>query len=395
MPWSSRCVMGLREEFVGRVRADDSVSFSALCREFGISRKTGYKYVKRYEAAGLAGLIDVPRTPKRSTLATSAEMAVEIVRLRRENPRWGPVKLRAALLRSNKADDVPSARTIDRVLERAGEPRAPRGRKRVRVVREYETVEAAAPNDLWTIDFKGWWRTRDGMKVYPLTVRDQFSRYVLAIELLPRCTSAAVQAVLDDLFRRYGAPKAIRCDNGSPFACTSARGGLSRLSAWWVSLAIRPLFGRPGQPQDNGGHERMHLDVRLDLEDAPAADLPAQREEFVRWRHKFNHDRPHQALDNRVPADLYRPKVKRKPPTARLYTYPAEWVTRRVVNPGRISLDGRYISVSSSLNGYCVGLEPQTPGVYRIWFFDFDLGLVEPEKDGRTRLEWGVADAAK
>jgi putative transposase len=383
MPWEPRCVVSLREEFVGRARSD-GCEMTSLCEEFGISRKTGYKWLKRFDEAGLVGLENMSRRPSRSPLEVPAEVALEVVLLRRQKPRWGPKKLRAALLRTHAAEDVPSERTIDRILSRCGEPRRQRPPDRTVVKREFVGVDAKASNDVWTVDFKGWWRTLDGAQANPLTIRDGFSRYVLAIELLESSSAAAVHDVFERLFHKHGRPRAIQSDNGSPFACTSARGGLSRLSAWWASLGIKPVFSRPGHPQDNGAHERMHLDMRFDLEDKAEADLSRQQAACERWRHDFNHHRPHEALDQRVPADVYRSSPRKHRKEARLFNYPAHWITRRVTSPGRISIDGRHAQVSSAVVGYSVGLEPLENGEHRVWHFDHDLGTLNLATDTRA-----------
>jgi hypothetical protein len=232
-------------------------------------------------------------------------------------------------------------------------------------------------NDLWTIDFKGWWTTEDGTRVYPLTVRDAFSRFVLAVVLLEDQRMESVRAVLLELFRRYGIPLAMLSDNGSPFGCTGARAGFTRLSAWLVSLGVRVVFSRPGKPQDNGAHERVHLDIRYDIEDNASTTLAEERDAAAKWLHKFNYHRPHEAIGQQTPAEVYRPSVRRLLGATRLPVYPPEWRVRTVTNPGRICVDGNRYHVGAGLIGHLVGLQPIEGPRVRLWFFDYDLGELD------------------
>jgi transposase InsO family protein len=376
-------------------------SVSSLCAEYDVSRKTAYKWRKRYLESGVAGLLDHSRRPKGSRLATSAEMVTEAVRLRRENPRYGPKKLRALLLRKHQAEEVPSVKTIDRILRRCGEPRRKRRVRREPLQKHAPKVEVERPNDLWTIDFKGWWKTGDGTRVYPLTVRDHHSRFVLTVELLESQAMEGVQATLDVLFQRYGLPKAVQSDNGSPFGCTRARGGLTRLSAWLISHGVRVVFSRPGHPQDNGGHERMHLDLRYDVEDNASDTLREERDAAARWVHVFNEHRPHEALGQRTPAELYRPSLRRLLGARRLPLYPASWTTRKVGSPGRISVQGNLYHVGAGLTGHVLGLQPVEGTKVRLWLYghdlgDLDLSIVTQKRPARrAKLSTQLAMAAK
>ena len=211
-------------------------------------------------------------------------------------------------------------KTIDRILERFGEPRLRKTWKRlVSDERDLPKHDVQGPNDMWTVDFKGWWRTHDGTRGEPLTVRDQSSRYVLCAKLLGGTAGGPVRERFEQLFLQYGVPLAIHVDNGSPFGSTSARCGLSKLSAWWVALGIRVVFSRPSHPEDNGGHERMHLDLRFDVEDHASANSQTQQAALDAWVHEFNTVRPHEALAMHTPADLYRrsPRVYHGPRPAR------------------------------------------------------------------------------
>ena len=258
--------MNLRREFVLKALARE-VPMVELCRQYGISRKTGYKWIARFESGGLDALVDESRRPDTSPAQTTTEMTVEIVKLRQLHPTWGPRKIQAILARQLAGESLPSSRTIARVLSQTALTKKRRYRARSKGLPvSAPSCTVAAPNDLWTVDFKGWWYTADRRRCDPLTVRDAFSRMVLALRIVDSAGTDEVRRVFEELFEAYGLPKMILSDNGPPFASVKAIGGLTKLSAWWVSLGIRVVRSRPGCPQDNGGHERMHADIRIEVQ---------------------------------------------------------------------------------------------------------------------------------
>jgi transposase InsO family protein len=274
-------------------------NITALCRAHGISRQTGHKWLRRFKKAGYVGLVEQSRRPHTSPLGTGEDIVIGIMQLRAQHPSWGPQKISRVLGRS-LGDDAPSKSTVARVLVRLGSIRRRRPVVRLWTVNDRPYVEVKGPNDLWTIDFKGWWRARNGDRCEPLTVRDAFSRKVLTVTLVANTRGTHVRNALERLFRTHGVPGAIQCDNGAPFIHMKARGGLTQLTVWLVSLGIRLIRSRPGHPQDNGGHERMHRDLsELQLE--PARNRRAQQRECDRWMVDFNHVRPHDALGNKTP----------------------------------------------------------------------------------------------
>jgi transposase InsO family protein len=364
--------MSLRIEFVERAKAGESIA--ALCREFKISRTTGHKWFKRFEAHGYDGLEEQSRRPKGTPLATGEELVMAILEARERYVRWGPRKLHG-LLRRRFGDQIPSERTIARVLKRADKVRERRSRRKPSVVDRAPRVQASQPNEVWTIDFKGWWRAQDGQKCEPLTVRDAFSRFLLAVQIC-RPTTVDVRGVLERLFKRHGVPQAIQCDNGEPFVSVRSRGGLSQLSAWWMSLGIRLVRSRPGCPQDNGGHERMHSDLAAGPQRHPAASPSAQQREIDRWRQVFNHVRPHDALAGKTPADVYKPTERRRP-IARPFQYPPGIIPVRVHRQGTFAWCGHHYFLSGSLRGLHVGIQPIDLLHVRVWFHDLDLGNLE------------------
>jgi putative transposase len=373
--------MSLRMEFVERAKAGEKIA--ALCREFGISRTTGHKWFKRFEKTGYEGLEEQSRKPKTTPLATGEELVLAVLEARQKRPRWGPRKLHG-LLQRRFGEQTPSERTIARILKRAELVRVRRSRRRPSVVDRAPQVQAQRCNEVWTVDFKGWWRSRDGNRCEPLTVRDAFSRFLFCVQLT-RTTTLAVREIFERLFARYGVPEAIQCDNGSPFVSVRTRGGISQLSAWWMSLGIALVRSRPGCPQDNGGHERMHSDIAADVQTRPAATADAQQQDLERWRQDFNAVRPHDALGGKTPSEVYKPTERRKV-VVRRFEYPAHMTIVRVHNAGTFAWCGHGYNLGVPFAGMNVGIEHVDALHLRIWFRDIDLGLVDvvPAVNDRT-----------
>ncbi len=364
--------MSQKLEFVERAAKGEKIA--ELCREYGVSRQTGHKWIKRFEQLGYEGLEERSRRPKSAPLATAEELVIATLRERDAHPRWGPDKLQG-VLRRRFGDQTPSKRTIARILQRANKIRERRKRAPISVVERAPAVEANAPNDVWTVDFKGWWRTTNGDRCEPLTVRDAFSRYVLAIVV---CSTKLrdVRPVFERLFRRYGVPKAIQCDNGVPFVAVHSRAGLSALSAGWVAQGIRLVRSRPGCPQDNGGHERMHADVRADVQAHPAANRQEQQRAIDRWRQEFNHVRPHQALGGKTPAEVYKGAERHRPDTG-TYAYAKHFYVRPVDSNGSMYLRGDRCRIGRAFAGLKLGVEIVDALQVRLWLREVDLGVLE------------------
>jgi transposase InsO family protein len=372
MPWKEKRIMALKTEFVRRARKRDA-NMAALCREYGISRQTGYKWLRRAKQEGMSGLEERTRRPHSAPLSTAEEIVVAIVEERKRRPRWGPTKLRVLLMK-RFGEDAPSERTIARVLARFGQI----AKRRPKVVRHAPeakpNVRVEGPNDLWTVDFKGYWLSRDHTRCEPLTVRDAFSKYLLCVDLVAKPSLEEVLPRFKALFERYGVPKAIQCDNGSPFIAMNARGGLTRLSAWWIALGIRLVRSRVGCPQDNGAHERMHRDMAGELEAFPAKTKSAEQGRCDRWRHEFNHIRPHQALGGKVPAELYL-----KSPRKAVVQVPSYrgCAVRRVSRTGSVRLNSDRAFLSGALAGFVVGLQSLGGCRFRVRYYEYDLGIIE------------------
>ena len=359
--------MEQRIEFA--LKAMRTLNFRALCQEYGVSAKTGYKWKQRFLQEGIEGLAEESRRPKTSPEQLPEGEVCEIVRLKMAHLSWGPRKIREVYLRRH--GEVASESTFKRVLERAGLTQKRRKRRSSEAGRLCSGRRATAANEVWTVDFKGWWRS-GAKRCEPLTVRDEHSRYLLEVRALQDARSETVRKSFERLFERQGLPGAIRSDNGSPFASALALLGLSRLSAWWVALGIDLERGRPGHPQDNGAHERMHRDISRELEALGESD----QEALDLWRQTFNFARPHEALGMRCPGELYAPSHRKYDGTPEDLEYP-QMCTRRVCQHGLIKVDGQRLFLSTSLAGWSVGLKPITQNVMDVWFGRLLLGQID------------------
>ena len=378
MSWSVRGLKDARVEFVMIAREAD-VSMSAACRQFGVSRKTGYKWLGRYEESGLDGLVDQSRRPRTSPLQLSGESVVALLDLHEKQKDWGPKKLRARLIRDGLCpeDSIPSLATVARLCRRLGWSET-KGRGRPRTPRAEPTAplsDAGYPNQVWTADFKGWWRTQDGQRCEPLTIRDLYSRYILCLRPMAWRKTEAIRRAFTEVFQRYGLPDIIRSDNGSPFASTTGPFGLARLSAWWMSLGIKPERIAPGHPEQNGGHERMHGDIARAVESRPEATVAEETVRLERWRLEYNAERPHEALGMRTPGDVYRCSARRLA-DVKPYVYPAGFERRRVKD-GCIHFRGRSVYLSEALGQMEVGLQPLSENRWVVWFCDLAVSGLE------------------
>ena len=379
MPWKELCLMSVREEFVLSVQRSQD-SFAELCREYGISRKTGYKWVKRYEANGFEGLEDLDRRPHHTKLKLSGDVVAEIVRLRQAHPTWGARKLAHIIKRDRPTFPPPSERAAHRVLVRSGflQPgRRHKRRRRKLPVSGPPRVEAKKPNDLWTVDFKGWWLALDKSRCEPLTIRDACSRYILRIEVLPTPRMDRVRAVFEKVFAKYGLPKTILTDNGPPFVSTTGDLGLTQLSRWWLSLGIEHVKSRVATPSDNGGHERMHKDIAAELEPFAEQNRTEQQDSCERWRHDFNHHRPHAALGMKTPSEVYRRsevEYEQKPVE---FTYPASYLLRKVSKRGIVTFRKKPAFLSYALQREVVALEKKARNLFDVWYGTIRLGEVD------------------
>jgi transposase InsO family protein len=362
--------MDLRVEFLNRLAQGERLV--DLCRDYGISRKTAQKFKARFAARGKEGLTDLSRAPLVIPHKTPPEMAELIVAERRAHPTWGPRKLKVTLER-RLGRPLPSHSAIGAVLARAGIAaiRPPRRRHRSQPTM---LREAAAPNDVWCIDYKGQFRLGDRSYCYPLTITDQHSRYLLACEGMAAISDEAAREVCAELFRVQGLPTAIRSDNGAPFASTGLA-GLTKLSAYWLKLGIVLERTRPASPQDNGAHERMHRTLKAETTRPARRNLLQQQEVFDTWSHEFNHERPHEALAMRCPGDVYVSSPRRYPDAPFELEYPMHDDTVKVNNSGSITIAKHgTVHVSPALAGESVGIREELDGRWLVTFACLDLG---------------------
>jgi putative transposase len=361
MPWKETCAMNERLGFVLEVERGER-TVSELCGVFGISRKTGYKWIERYREHGEAGLEERSRAPHSHPNAMSEETATEILGVRRAHSDWGPDKLLDWLSRRKPELALPAICTAAELLKREGLIK-PRKRKRHATPYGAPFVQAVAPNDLWSADFKGQFRMGNGALCYPLTLSDGASRFFLCCQGLSAPTYVQSRGQWERVFREYGLPSAIRTDNGEPFG-SCGLGGLSRLSLWWIKLGIIPERIHPGRPQQNGRHERLHGTLKRGC--GIGANLKEQQRAFDRFRQIYNVERSHQALGPRqTPAMHYQPSARLYPARLAEFTYPDTYVVTRVHPGGNMHWLGRDWYVAGWLRGEYIGLKPIDDG---IWF---------------------------
>jgi transposase InsO family protein len=383
MPWTVESVMDQRLCFIAASLLGEE-PMVALCARFGISRKTGYKWLNRYDAAGAAGLQEQSSARRTVAQAMDCTLAAALLALRRERPTWGPRKLLAYVRRDCPDSAWPAASTVGDLLKREGLA-VPRLRRAREPARQRPQIEPLAPNDSWAADFKGWFRTGDGVRCEPFTVTDGHSRYVLACRAVARTATAEVQPILTDLFRTHGRPRALRTDNGPPFASRTGLGGLTVFSVWLLTLDVWPDRIAPGRPDQNGRHERMHRTLGEDTAHPAAATLAAQQARFDTWRVDFNANRPHEGLAQRRPGDVYQPSSRMFPETIQAWDYPADHHVRRVTGAGIIQWQDTPLYLSEALKGQTIGLARRDDGHWAIRFRNFDLATLDQESKAIRR----------
>jgi len=377
MPWSETTKMQERMRFV--VDAEEELfSMTELCQRYGISRVTGYKWLERFEGEGLEGLKDHSRAPISCPHRTDREVVELLADARRRHPSWGPKKLIPWLARRHdRAWPAPS--TAGEILKRLDLVKDRRRRRRIDHPGR-PTTQATQPNQLWTADFKGQFKTRDARYCYPLTVADSYSRYLLGCRALCSTKTLGTKAAFQRLFQEYGLPQAIRTDNGTPFAAATAIGRLSRLSAWWIRLGIRPELTQPSHPEQNGSHERMHRTLKAETTRPPSANRSAQQRKFESFRREYNQERPHEHLNQKSPAHLYAPSPRPYPDRLPEPNYPGHFEVRKVSKNGGIRWKKGWVNISHSLLEQNVGLEEVHDGVWSLYFGPLLLGRFHEDK---------------
>jgi len=383
MPWKAKTEQEQRYELV-RAIVSGREPVSQISRRWRVSRKTAYKWLGRYRQRGLLGLGNEPRRPRQVTLRTPRYLLERLRRLRRKRPTWGARKLHYWLIQDYGVASVPSVATVSRWLNKWGLAKGRRRRLAGPMILRKPLHPARRANEVWTVDFKGWYRTGDGTRVDPLTVRDLYSRYGLRVALLHSQEINVTQREFRRIFRRYGLPERIRCDNGTPFGGGGPT-GLTRLSAWWVKLGIDVEFIRPGRPCENGAHEQFHRVYKAEVANAPARGKAQQQRRSNDWLRRYNEERPHEALKLNVPASCYEPSHRAMPRTVGHWDYPKSWIRRWVKGSGEISWRGTRRFIGEAFVREYVGLKRIKAGVWRVYFGPKLVGELHENERGNIR----------
>lgn len=384
MSWKQTDEMNERAILVGEWLSQE-FSLSELARRRGISRKTVYKWIKRYRESGPDGLRDLSRAAHTHPNAIGEEIQEAILDWKEARPRWGAPKIHSKLV--GRAD-CPAESTVSNVLKRHGWIGPVRRRRRATPTPPASLAKASGPNEVWCADFKGWFRVGSGQRCDPLTISDAYSRFLLCCRGLPGAADGrAVRPWFERTFREYGLPRVIRTDNGPPFASTGL-GGLSALAVWWLRLGIQVERIEPGHPEQNGRHERMHRTLKESTTRPAADNLREQQRMFDRFCQEYNHDRPHEALGQKPPATVYRASRRAYPSKLLSPEYDADWVERAVRSNGEIRWKGSKWFVSESLIGQRIGLKPVADGLWVIHFMNLELGVLNERRERIERRRW-------
>jgi putative transposase len=377
MPWTTSLPMDQKTQFIGDYLRQ-SQSITELCLHYGISRKTAYKWIRRYHEAGSSGLQDRSRKPFSCPHQTAPDLVEALLDARRRHPTWGAKKLLKLLSKADLERTWSARSTVCDLLARHGLMKKPRHRRHLGHPGK-PSSNITAPNQVWCADFKGQFKTGNGIYCYPLTITDGFSRYLLACQGLLTTAGVDAKAVFTKIFREFGLPDRIRTDNGVPFATVSlAR--LSSLSAWWIRLGIVPELIEPGKPQQNGRHERMHRMLKAETTRPAAGNLSAQQRKFNFFKEEYNHLRPHEALNLETPSSVYQSSLRDFPKKLPALEYPAHYETRYVSYNGGIRWRSDWVNVSICCAGEYVGLEEIDNGIWNVYFCPVKLGrLIEAQ----------------
>lgn len=383
MPWKNLGKIEQRFALVRQMMRGE-VAVKTLCRSFGVSRQTAYKWLARYRQGRWRGFREKSRRPLRCAGQTGVLWLRRVRRARRQRPTWGARKLRHILVRRFGAEGSPATATISRWLRRWGLARGRRRRRRGPTLLRKALHVPTECHQVWTVDFKGWYRTARGQRLEPLTVRDLYSRYTLAVTLLSTPAVEAARREFARLFKKHGVPERIRCDNGTPFGGAGPT-GLTRLSAWWVKLGIAVEFITPGRPCENGAHEQFHRIYKAEVARRPERTRRAQQRRSARWLRDYNRRRPHEALGMRTPAALFK-KNRRRLKRLRSWRYPRGWARRWVKGNGEITWQGVRRYVGEAFVRDYVGLKPVRAGVWEVYFGPELVGELREKETGAIRM---------
>lgn len=377
MPWKETDKMEQKELFIKAMLANEK-PFKHLCADFGISEKTGHKWKNRFYEQGKAGLYEQSRARLTQDMI-DGDTAAELIRIKNAHLAWGPKKIQEIYAKVYPQKDVPSLSSVKRILDKAGlvKPRKIRPPVSSDCPRLQQQIQAQAANDVWSIDFKGWWKS-DGEICEPFTVRDRYSRKILCTKLMQSKSSVAVRAVMTDLFKTYGLPKVIHSDNGAPFAAPNGILNLTTLAVWWITLGILPDRSLKGHPEQNGSLERMHKDIADEIEGKVPGGISANQAVLDEWVKEYNSVRPNEAIGMKTPDELYTKSERKYTGDYDELEYPIGFLVRKVTGGGEIILNGVRITIGYALRGWHVGLKPLDDGhSFLVFIADFLLGTLE------------------
>lgn len=377
MPWKETDKMEQKELFIKAMLANEK-PFKHLCADFGISEKTGHKWKNRFYEQGKAGLYEQSRARLTQDMI-DGDTAAELIRIKNAHLAWGPKKIREIYAKAYPQKAVPSLSSVKRILDKAGlvKPRKIRPPVSSDCPRLQQQIQAQAANDVWSIDFKGWWKS-DGEICEPFTVRDRYSRKILCTKLMQSKSSVAVRAVMTDLLKTYGLPKVIHSDNGAPFAAPNGILNLTTLAVWWITLGILPDRSLKGHPEQNGSLERMHKDIADEIEGKVPGGISANQAVLDEWVKEYNSVRPNEAIGMKTPDELYTKSERKYTGDYDELEYPIGFLVRKVTGGGEIILNGVRITIGYALRGWHVGLKPLDDGhSFLVFIADFLLGTLD------------------
>lgn len=375
MPWKEADKMSLKRKFILE-SFNNPGSFTELCTKYGITTKTGYKWKERFLEGGFPALEEKSRKPTGNSNEVPEAVIVELIRIKNLHKHWGASKILQVYKNNHPGQYAPARSTVENILERSGFVVKKKRKRNKTTERIQVKVVPDRPNQVWTVDFKGWWYTKQREKCEPLTVRDEFTKYILDIRVLEKGDIPHVKQAFEMLFKQYGLPEVIRSDNGVPFASAFNVFGLSKLAVWWMSQGIKLDRIDPGCPYQNGGHERMHRDMKVELEGQIDGNLNEHQRVFDKWREEFNTIRPHEALGMRTPSDVYMKSDRKYDPEDVLIVYGKGYKSRMVNDRGFCNFRGKRLFVGNPFAGYNVGIK-EGIGEMEIWFDDFMIGVLD------------------
>ncbi len=376
MPWKEAEKMDEKQKFI-REMLKQNKPFKHLCDEFGISEKTGYKWKNRFMEDGNKGLFEQSRSPNSHPNSVDEDTIIDIIKLKTAHPFWGAKKIRELFAKAHPEKNIPALSSVNRILSKAELVKKRRIKPPSSDCRRlHQRILPKEVNDVWAIDFKGYWKS-DGEICEPFTVRELVSRKILCVKLMTSKDSAAVRAVMTDLFKKYGLPKVIRSDNGTPFASSNGVLSLTSLSAWWITLGIIPDRTEKGTPGQNGSLERMHADIAREIEGKISGGIRANQAVLDAWVEEYNSVRPNEAIGMKTPDEVFRISERKYTGDYDELSYPLGFETRKVLGSGEIMVRGIRVSIGYSLRGLNVGLRPHTDNKYDVFLADFLLGTLD------------------